>query len=250
MTVTVAEVPFNGELSLAPQEDGQPKARISLAAEVSNIGELIQLLMQAEGIEGMFDNARLTLSANGATVRTLVETAELRFAMRGATLSYGHDTGGRPVEFALDRADMVFPATAESRVTAEGSLLGEPFSLDFKGGTFIDNFIQRRWPIELIATGGGELRIDGTVRQPEGGTGPELDFALIGEQIGGLASWIGVSSEATMPHTLNGKAVLTERGFAPVLIKPRSAAAPFLASWGSGRKITPLLLSLDLNSTS
>ena len=108
---------------------------------------------------------------------------------------------------------MVFPARAVSRVTAAGSLLGESFSLEFKGGTFIDNFIQRRWPIELIATGGGaELRIEGTVRQPEGETGSELDFALIGEQVGDLASWIGVSSEGTLPYRLSGKAMHTARG--------------------------------------
>ncbi|MEA3276525.1 MAG: AsmA family protein [Pseudomonadota bacterium] len=236
MALTLAEVPFNGELSLAP-ENGQPKVSISLAGEKSDIGELARFLSGAKGIEGKFDLARLDLSAGGETIRSLVETAELRVAMAGASLSYGHETGGRPVEFTLEEASLLFPAADESQITARGSLLGEAFSLELKGGTFIENLVQKRWPLELSATGGGaKLRIGGTVRQAEGDRGSELDFAFTGEQIGSLAAWLGVSPEASQSYALSGKATHREAELRIQLDEVRIGESAFAGEAGVRRE--------------
>ncbi len=210
--LNLAQVPFHGEFSLAP-EDGRPQIAISLAADKSDIGELAGLVSGATGIEGGFDKAYMGLTAGGETLRSLVETAELRFSMSGAALSYGHEEGGRPVEFALDEANLVFPAAHEAQVTARGSVLGEGFSLDLGGGTFIDNFVKKTWPLKLNARGGGgELRIDGIVRNAEAGEGTDLAFALTGEKLGGLAVWVGVPPDATQSYALRGTVSLRTKG--------------------------------------
>ena len=142
---TIAEVPFTGEIRLEPR-DGKPSANAALSAEASDIGELLSLLTRAEGIEGAFQSAQLSISAGGDTIRSLVESTELSFALTGAALSYGHDPGERPVAFTLERYEMLFPAADQSRISAEGTLLQEPFSLEISGGSFIDNFINDHWP--------------------------------------------------------------------------------------------------------
>jgi len=227
VAVVLAEVPFKGAVDLGLEND-QPKVAISLAGEKSDIGELARFISGAQGIEGKFDVARIDFSASGETIRTLVETAELRAAMAGASLSYGHETDGRPVAFTLDKANLVFPTAAESRITARGSLLGEAFSLEFKGGTFIENFVKKRWPLELKASGGGaQLGINGTVRRPQGGSGSELTFKVTGEHIGGLATWLGVSPRAGQSYALRGKASHSQTGLVVQIDQARIGISQF-----------------------
>jgi len=205
VAVTLAEVPFKGELSLA-SEDGKPRLAVSLSSEKSDIGELARWLAQVEGIEGGFDRVSLAFATGGESVRSLVESAELTLEIDHAALSYGHETGGKPVEFTLEEANLRFPAQDDSRVEARGSLLGEAFTLELSGGTFIDNLIHRRIPAKLKATGGGaELLVDGLIqkRSEEGGT--RIDFSFRGERLGGLAAWLGVSPEASQSYAVKGR---------------------------------------------
>lgn len=236
LSVTLAEVPFKGELSLAP-EDGQPRIAVNLGANESEIGELARLLGGAEGIEGKFGTAELGFRARGETVRSLVKTAELRFDMAGASLSYGHDeAGGKAVGFTLDQAHMHFPAADESRITATGSLLGEPFTLEASGGTFIENFVDRSWPVALTAKGGGvRIGIDGIVRQAHQGGGSQIAFSLAGEPIGDLAAWIGVSPQATQSYELSGTVTHDTTGLGIQMDQARVGHSSFVGEIGIRR---------------
>ena len=206
MSATLAEVPFQGEVRLA-REGGDPAVGLSLSAESSDIGELLALLTGATGIEGAFEAAELEVSSRGGTIRSLVEKTELRFGIAGAALSYGHEAQARPVEFALDSFEILFPASAESRITAVGSLLQEPFSLEISGGTFIENYVQRNWPIELTASGGGAaLQVSGTLGRLDDKEVADFTFSLTGEALGGLSRWVGVAPEAGAGYALRGAA--------------------------------------------
>jgi hypothetical protein len=210
MAVTYAEVPFNGKLSLHREND-QPAADIVLWADRSDIGELAKWLTRAEGVEGTFDRVELGLTAQGESARAVIESAELKFSIAGAALSYGHNTDGDPVEFTLEKADAYVPAKDETRVSAQGTLLREPFSVDISGGTFLENLVGRNWPLDLQATGGGaELRVSGSVAGRRFGTGADLDFELAGEHIGDLGRWLALSPQAQTPHKLRGKFTVTE----------------------------------------
>jgi uncharacterized protein involved in outer membrane biogenesis len=236
LSVTLADVPFEGGLSLSP-EDGQPKIAVSLSAEKSDIGELARLLSGAKGVEGRFEAAKLALRAKGETTRELVMTSELRFDMTGASLSYGHDeVGGTPVELTLDEAHMLFPASDESTITASGALLGEPFTVEVNGGTFTENFVQRQWPLRLTASGGGaNFQIDGTVRRKHIGGGSEIAFSLAGEPIGGLATWIGIAPEAKQSYELTGAALHNEEGLRIRIEQARVGRSSFAGAVGVRR---------------
>jgi hypothetical protein len=205
MSVILAGVPFRGEVTVAPV-DGQPRVAVMLGAEGSTVGELAKLLTGARGIEGKFDSAQLGFQARGESIRNLIGSSELRFSLAGAALSYGHDqVGAKSVEFTLEEAHMFFPAAAESRITAVGTLLGTPFSVEARGGTFIENFIDRSWPVQLKATGSGaQIDIDGTVRRAQLDRGSQIAFSLVGEPMGDLAAWVGVSPQATQSYELTG----------------------------------------------
>ena len=205
---TVAEVPFKGELRLEPV-DGEPAASVTLSAAGGDIGELLSLMADVEGVEGAFESADLSISARGETLRSLVKTTELRFAIAGAALSYGNQTGEEPIEFTLESFDMNFPASAESRITAEGTLLKEPFSLEIGGGTFVENYVERDWPLDLRAAGGGaELKVTGRASRDPERTGAGIEFSLAGERIGGLSRWLGIAPEADLDYALRGSVSL------------------------------------------
>lgn len=205
LSATVAEVPFKGEIRLAGEGD-EPTVEVSLAAEKSDIGGLLTLLTRAEGIEGAFEVAELAVSARGESIRSLIKTTELRVNIADAALSYGHDTGEQPVDFTLDRFDLLFAASDESRITAAGSLLKEPFSLELDGGTFVENYVYRNWPLDLTATGAGaELRLSGTLRREDDKDLADIDFSIAGERLGDLSGWIGVAPEAEGAYALKGK---------------------------------------------
>jgi uncharacterized protein involved in outer membrane biogenesis len=162
-----------------------------------------------------------------------VESAELRFAIKEAALSYGHDKGERPVEFTLDEAQLRFPAAQESQITAQGSLLGEAFALSLTGGTFIQSFVHERWHLQLAASGAGaELSIGGTVRPAAGDRGTELDFRFRGSRIGALGAWVGVAPEASQPYALKGRATYTGRGIAVQLDEARIGNSVFAGQAG------------------
>jgi len=232
LAVTLAEVPFKGNLSLGAA-GGQPNLAVSLSGQKSDIGGLAALLSGAQDLEGQFGFAQLGFSARGATIRSLVESAELRCALKGASLSYGHDSGDRPVEFTLDEAQLSFPAAEESRITAQGSLLGEAFALEFKGGTFLESFVQKRWHLELLASGGGaELSVRGTARPTQADSGTELDFGFRGGRIGALAAWLGVAPQATQSYALKGRVAHTGKGIAVRVDEARIGNSAFAGTAG------------------
>ncbi len=228
---TLAGVVFKGELGVARTEGG-PGVSISLSSEQSDIGELAALLAGAEGIEGQFQFARLELSARGETVGSLVDSAELHAAIDDASLSYGHDSGGRPVEFTLDQAELWFPAAQASRVTARGTLLGEAFDVQFSGGTFVQHFVQKSTPVELKASGAGaEFWIGGTllrVVDVDANTGgSDLDFELTGDRIGSLAAWVGVAPGAVQAYALKGAFRRTGKDISLQMEEARIGASAF-----------------------
>jgi len=211
MAVTLANVPFNGKISVTPEGE-TPKVDVSLWAENTDIGELALLLLSTEGVEGGFASAEMGFAAQGQTIRALGESAELRFSVADASLSYGNEANARPVAFTLENADMVMPTLDRSNFAAKGTLLGEPFALEAAAGTFIGSYIDRRWPVELTATGGGaRLKLSGTVEEGRRGAGTNLSFDMRGERIGGLAPWIGLSPKARSGYALTGSVDITEK---------------------------------------
>jgi uncharacterized protein involved in outer membrane biogenesis len=205
LAVTFAQVPFEGELSLA-RENGEPKIDLSLTSKESDIGELAHWLMEIEGVEGGFELLHLAFASGGETLRSLIESAELTLDLSDAALSYGHEAGGKPVEFTLSAASIVLPATNDARIEAAGTLLGEAFTVEFSGGTLIGNLVRRVVPAKIRFTGGGaELLVDGLIQKASDDDGTRIDFSFSGDRLGGLAAWLGVSPDAPQAYALKGR---------------------------------------------
>ena len=246
MAVILAGVPFQGEASLG-SDAGVPGIRASLNALGSEIGELAKLLVEAEGIEGRFGYAKLELSARGETLRELAQSTAMSFSLSDAFLSYGHDTGGRPVEFMLNRMEMEFPASGSASITARGALLGEPFSLQARGGRFLDKFVYEQWPVELEAAGSGaRLNVNGVITR-NGET--LLDFELAGEPIGKLTHWIGFSPDAAAAYRISGELSATDAAIIARVKEGRLADIRFSGELGirreNGGRVTLIGLEAD-----
>ncbi len=204
LNATVADVLFEGEIRLEPQP-GRPSLELLLSAQQSEIGQLLELLVDADNIKGGFEQAELAMSAQGDTIRTLFETAAASASLKGASLSYGNGIGERPVDFELSRLDISYPAETDARISAQGALLGEPFALQLTGGTFLENLLDQERQVTLTAKGGGAtLDISGLTSAQSGSSRAKFTYSLSGAHVGKLASWMGVMPEADVPYRMNG----------------------------------------------
>ena len=88
-----------------------------------------------------------------------------------------------------------------------GTLLGERFAAELRGGDLPTIASDQRVPLKLTATGpGSTLTVDGTVAAPGKQTGTDLAFRLSGRRAGDLSRWLGVSPTADASVLIEGHA--------------------------------------------
>ncbi len=211
MSVSIGEVPFSGAVEIDAAGE-IPELNLSLRAEQTDIGKLAVILAGAEGIEGRIENAEFTASGRGTNPRTIIDGLDMRFAVNDASLSYGNETGGQPVNFSLDTGEIsVDGAGREMAVVAAGALLDKPFLLALSGGGLTALLNGEPWPLDLSASSGdAELQVRGMVGPATAPESIELELELAGKRMGDLAAWLGVSPSANMPYAISGRAVRTK----------------------------------------
>jgi hypothetical protein len=210
LTVSVADVPFHGQLIMSGQ-DAEPGVELALSATDANIGELLATLTGATGIRGRFQHVSLQASVPGGGETDLVNRLALALQVSGAELSYGNAAGERPVDITLDELTLTLPAGEALKMHARGFLLDEAFSVELTAGGLEALLEEETWPVTLTASGGGAvLDISGPLAVVPANTISRLHVGLYGERIGDLAAWLGVSPCAEGAYTLRGQLVLAE----------------------------------------
>jgi uncharacterized protein involved in outer membrane biogenesis len=202
---TVADVPLVGEIDL----DGAaalPAFQISLGADKTNLGRLARLLMGADGVQGKAGHFLLRFAATGKSLSALVQTLQMRLEVGDGELTYGNVKGGKPVELRLDNLAIELPPGGRLNGKIRGSLLGERFSADFKGGDLPTLSEQVQWPVEVLVTAtGATLSIQGRVAAPEKDSGTDLTVKLSTPRAGNVARWLGLSPASTVPVALSAR---------------------------------------------
>jgi len=210
LTVSMADVPFHGQLSVNGQ-DAEAVLELALSATDAKAGELLATLTGAPGIHGRFQHVGLKASVRGRGGAGTVNRLELALQVDGARLSYGNAAGDRPVDVAVDELALTLHAGEALTMRARGSLLDEPFSVELTAGTLEALLLEETWPIKLTATGGGAvLDISGPLAVARVDTETRLHVGLYGKHIGDLSAWLGVSPCAETSYTLRGQLVLAE----------------------------------------
>jgi hypothetical protein len=210
LTVSIADVPFHGQLIVAGQ-GAEPGVELALSATDANVGELLATLTGATGIRGRFQHASLQASVPGNGETDLVNGLALALQVSGAELSYGNAAGERPVDVILDELRLTLPAGEALKMHARGFLLDEAFSVELTAGGLEALLEEETWPVTLTASGGGAvLDISGPLAVVPANTISRLHVGLYGERIGDLAAWLGVSPCAEGAYTLRGQLVLAE----------------------------------------
>jgi len=111
----------------------------------------------------------------------------------------------------LDDLTLTIPGGKEMSVIAHGTLLNDPFAIEFTGGPLEALLKREGWPVDLSATGGGAaLGINGALSSARGHTQTRLNLHLSGKRIGDLADWFGVSPCAEASYTARGQLILSE----------------------------------------
>jgi hypothetical protein len=210
LTVSMADVPFHGQLMVSGQ-GAEPVVELALSATDANAGELLATLTGATGVRGRFQHVKLQASVRGRGETGVVNRLALALQVDGAKLSYGNAAGNRPVDVAVDELALTLAAGEAVGMHARGSLLDEPFSVELTAGGLEALLLEETWPITLTATGGGAvLDISGPLAVARADTATQLHVGLYGKRIGDLSAWLGVSPCAETSYTLRGQLVLAE----------------------------------------
>jgi AsmA family len=210
LTVSIADVPFHGQLRLGG-EGAEHVVELALSATDANAGRLLATLAGATGIHGSFRHIGFQASVHGGGEAGIVYRTALALQMDGARLSYGNAAGERVVDVTLEELALALPAGKAMTMHARGALLDEPFSVKFAAGGLEALLVDESLPISLSATGGGAvLDISGPLARVSGNTKTTLQVGLYGKRIGDLAAWLGVSPCAAASYRLRGQLVLAE----------------------------------------
>jgi len=210
LTVSIADVPFHGQLSMAGQ-GAEPVVELALSATDANANRLLAMLTGTTGIRGRFRHIGFQASVRGSGETGIVNRMALALQVDGAKLSYGNTAGERSVDVSLDELALTLPAGEAVKMQARGSLLDESFSVVFAADGLEALLVGERWPITLSATGGGAvLDISGPLAAVHSNTATRLHVGLYGERVGDLAAWLGVSPCAAASYKLRAQLVLAE----------------------------------------
>lgn len=210
LTVSIADVPFHGQLLVDGQGE-ESVLEVAVSATDVNAGSLMTTLTGTTTIRGRLPHIGLQASVRGSGETRLVNRMALALQVDGAKLSFGNSDGERPLDVTLDKLALSLPAGEAVMMQARGTLLGESFSAEFTAGGLQALLAGESWPIRLSATGGGAvLDISGPLAAVHADTATRLHVGLYGARIGDLAAWLGVSPCAATSYTLRGQLVLAE----------------------------------------
>jgi uncharacterized protein involved in outer membrane biogenesis len=196
-----------------------------LKAENTHFGHIAQLFIDAHDVKGNIGTFSVDASSRGKNLAALIRDVQMSLLVNNANLSYGNDTGGKPVSFELNTLDLTLSPAEALRLNTTGRLLGEDFNLELNGGDLETLLTKNPWPMDLSATSAGvRLHAKGTIASPTESAGSELNLEASGEHIGDIAKWIGASPKAASPYSVSGKIAHTTNGW---------KLKPFKASLGN-----------------
>jgi hypothetical protein len=210
LTLSIAAVPFHGQLIVAGQGT-EPVVELALSAADADAGTLLATLAGTTGIRGRFRHIGFQASTRGSGETGVVNRVALALQVGGAELSYGNAAGERPVAVVLDELGLTLPAGKGMQMRARGSLLDESFAVEFTASGLEALLVEESWPITLSVTGSGAvLDISGQLAAGHASTATHLNVGLHGKRLGDLAAWLGVSPCAAASYALRGQLVLAE----------------------------------------
>jgi len=210
LTLSIADVPFHGQLIVAGQGT-EVGIELALSATDANAGGLLTTLTGTTGIRGRFQHVGFQASVQGSDETGFVNRVALALQVDGAKLTYGNAAGERPVNITLDKLALTLPAGAAVTMRARGVLLDESFSVKFTAAGLEVLLAEESWPITLSAAGGGAvLDVSGPLAVVHGSTPTRLHVGLYGQRIGDLAAWLGVPPCAEASYKLRGQLILAE----------------------------------------
>ncbi len=207
MQVTAAGVPLTGRLDVDASA-ALPTFALALSTRATRLGGLAALLAGIRGVEGRAERFDLGLAAQGGTLGDLTRSLAVKVSLDGGRLSYGNESGGRPVEFRLERFEVAMPAGKALRGKARGALLGEPFEAKFGAGDLPTLAAGGRWPLTVRAKGSGaRLDLEGQLPAASGQGATDLTFVFEAPRAGSVARWLGLAADAQAPVRIGARMV-------------------------------------------
>jgi hypothetical protein len=210
MSATIAGVPFAGGLDLDTSAP-MPALAFQLDANNAVLGDLAQGLGLAGGVDGTVGRLGLRMDGRGETLASLARDLELSLSLAAARLSLDGAAGAGRIAVSLDSLDLAARRGDRLVGHALGTLQGQRARLKFRGGTVPDMLRERVLPFDLdLALAQATLKVEGALALPESTRDTTLRFDFRAARAGDLASWLGVSPQASLPVALRGQARLSD----------------------------------------
>lgn len=205
----VAGVELSGELRLRTDSAAALQTELAVGAIDTPLGGLAHWLFGVDDVYGALGGFAMRMTADGATLRELIDTTRLRVvAVRGG-FTYGNAMGERPVSFELGRLVMYGGAGEPLRLDAEGTLLDEPIALQLQAGLPREIVRHAATPLSVRASSrSARLTLDGEVAAAAAGAARDAADLRIVLQAGDardLAGWLGLELHQALPLALSAR---------------------------------------------
>jgi uncharacterized protein involved in outer membrane biogenesis len=205
LSASVSGVQLAGELKLVSSAE-PPALSLELATREQARGAVARVRWVAQGVEGSIGSLELRLSGRGATLGEWARDLEAQLTATGISASLPAVAARRPTHLHVDRLNLRAGRGERLRGEARAVLGGEPVAISLQGGRLTELQATGRLPIELSASSApATLRLATELHAGSGaGTAP-VRFDLRAPRSGGLARWLGVAPDSTLPVQLSGR---------------------------------------------
>ena len=182
------------------------QANIDEVAVEGDIAGPLERYFDLTDLAGRVDALSIRATSSGAERRSLIENLSVSLQARNAVLTYGNKSGEKPIAVDLDRLTFHAPKRQRAKMSADGRLLGEPFTVDLELGALQAVLADKSLPFDLHALGAGsKLILSGQLSGKDSTDDSRLQVQLSGGRFGELAPWLGISPEADASFSLRGE---------------------------------------------
>lgn len=210
----VAEHDFRGTISLDLRTQ-QPHSVLSLATDALDIGDILNKLDIARGIEAGVDHLGVRLDMRSSRLGQLLAHSELALNFEGGHFTLRDANSGGKMRIALDKGELKSAAGAQVYLDLIGSLDGRPVAINIKTAKLLE-LIDPKMPVPFrfnARTAGVAIELSGDVDRPFAKTDVEFALDMRGHRLDELNALVHTELPPWGPWSASGKFHMSSLGY-------------------------------------
>jgi uncharacterized protein involved in outer membrane biogenesis len=194
LTASLSDAEFRGKAQLIRQSN-IPEVIYELVSKNVNLGNLLQNLGIAEGIDANIDKLQLNITARGSNPRELIELSEARIVLENSRYVQPIINRDKAMKLWLSQGTIQLQPNKPLRMDIKGKLDRQPYAVTLDGGTLVDLLLEEK-PWHLNISGKFEhapLQAGITLIRPNDIPEARIDIKTGTIEVGEILNWLGIA---------------------------------------------------------